>query len=95
MRLKIKKLIVLSAHLFFFNTNRPQKKMDRTCRKGSSYNSIMFLVISIMFFTKTGNCELFTALTDMEELIETEALLIRNLETFLLAQEEKLDFIRM
>lgn len=52
-------------------------------------------IISIMFFIQVGNCEMYTALADMEELLETEAVLISNLETYVLAQEEKLKFLRM
>uniref|UniRef100_A0A8W7PY05 Prolyl 4-hydroxylase N-terminal domain-containing protein n=1 Tax=Anopheles coluzzii TaxID=1518534 RepID=A0A8W7PY05_ANOCL len=38
--------------------------------------------------------ELFTALADMEELLETEAVLITNLDNYVQAQEEKLMQLR-
>ena len=40
------------------------------------------------------NSELFTALVEMEDLLETEAVLITNLENYIQVQEEKLDFLR-
>lgn len=40
------------------------------------------------------NSELFTALVEMEDLLDTEAVLITNLEHYLQAQEDKLDFLR-
>lgn len=38
--------------------------------------------------------ELFTALADMEELLETEAVLITNLENYIQMQEAKLEFFK-
>lgn len=38
--------------------------------------------------------ELFTALADMEQLLETEAVLITDLENYIQLQEEKLSFFR-
>lgn len=40
------------------------------------------------------SAELFTALVEMEELLETEAVLITNLESYIDAQEEKLIYLR-
>jgi prolyl 4-hydroxylase len=38
--------------------------------------------------------ELYTCLADMEELLETEALLIRTLDGYIQAQEDKLKMLR-
>lgn len=38
--------------------------------------------------------ELFTALAEMEEVLETEAVLISNLQSYLDAQEDKLNYLR-
>lgn len=38
--------------------------------------------------------ELFTAITEMEDLLDTEAVLINNLEAYVEAQEKKLNFLR-
>lgn len=38
--------------------------------------------------------EMFTALADMEQLLETEAVLITNLENYIELQEEKIDFFK-
>lgn len=40
------------------------------------------------------SAEVFTALSDMEELLETEAVLINNLESYVAAQEQKLNYLR-
>jgi prolyl 4-hydroxylase len=39
-------------------------------------------------------CKVFTALTDMEGLLETEVVLINNLDGYIKAQEEKLEILR-
>jgi prolyl 4-hydroxylase len=50
------------------------------------------LVASLMV---TGvQTELYTCLADMEELLETEALLMRTLDGYIQAQEEKLHILR-
>lgn len=38
--------------------------------------------------------EVYTALSDMEELLETETVLINNLEAYVSAQENKLNYLR-
>lgn len=53
------------------------------------------LIISIfVVLIGLSTAEVFTALTDMEELFETEAVLINNLELYIQAQEQKLDYLR-
>ena len=37
-----------------------------------------------------GDCELYTALADMEELLETEAVLIDTLQGYIQVQEKRL-----
>ena len=39
-------------------------------------------------------CELFTALSDMEQVFETESVLINNLNLYISVQENKLDFLK-
>lgn len=51
---------------------------------------IVFLVLLI----NVARPEVFTALVEMEELLETEAVLITNLEEYIRAQEEKLQFLK-
>lgn len=70
-------------------------KMNSAFRQNNTNTMTFLAIISIMFFIQVGNCEMYTALADMEELLETEAVLISNLETYILAQEEKLKFLRM
>lgn len=53
------------------------------------------LIISILaVLISLSTAEVFTALTDMEELFETEAVLINNLELYIQAQEQKMDYLR-
>lgn len=42
----------------------------------------------------TIHCELYTALVEMEELLETEAVLMRALDGYIDAQERKLYLLR-
>lgn len=50
--------------------------------------------VAIIFLLHIVSGEIFTALADMEELLETEAVLIGNLEAYIEAQEQKLDYLR-
>lgn len=50
--------------------------------------------LSLMIMIKTTKAEVFTALSEMEELLETEAELINNLESYIAAYEEKLRFLK-
>lgn len=43
---------------------------------------------------QVGRAELYTALVDMEELLETEAVLIDTLHGFISAQEQRLATLR-
>lgn len=52
---------------------------------------IGFLVICTL---QLASAELFTAIAEMEELLDTEAALISNLEAYIEAQEEKLSYLR-
>lgn len=53
------------------------------------------LIISILaVLISLSTAEVFTALTDMEELFETEAVLINNLELYIQAQDQKMDYLR-
>lgn len=51
----------------------------------------LFLVIA---FTKHATSELYTALADLEELLQTESVLISNLQSYIDAQEQKLELLR-
>lgn len=57
----------------------------------------MLTVVLILISTTTFNgcfAELYTALADMEELLETEAVLIDTLNGYIKAQEERLATLR-
>lgn len=50
--------------------------------------------VAVILFTFNVNSELFTSLADMEEVLETENVLISNLEGYIKAQEEKMTFLK-
>lgn len=52
---------------------------------------MVFLCVCNVQFTRS---EVFSALVEMEELIETESYLISNLETYISAQQQKLDSLK-
>lgn len=52
------------------------------------------MVFTFLIVFNTSNCELYTALADLEELLETEAVLINTLEQYINAQQEKLNILR-
>lgn len=54
---------------------------------------LLFGVLAL-FSIQLCNSELFTALAEMEELLETEAVLIGNLESYIIAQDHKLTYLR-
>lgn len=66
---------------------------NKMCHKVSKLN-IAIILISSIFTITIVNGELFTALAEMEEVLETEAVLISNLENYISAQEQKLIFLR-
>lgn len=60
---------------------------------GQSYKNILIVFTAICMFTQCI-AELFTAVTDMEEMLDTETVLIDNLETYVRLQEHQLSFLR-
>lgn len=53
----------------------------------------VLLAITALCLLQTCFAELFTAMSDMEELFETEGVLINNLELYVEAQEQKLSYL--
>lgn len=51
---------------------------------------ILLNLLTILWIT---NAEIFTALVEMEELLDTEAVLINNLDQYIRKQEDKLLFL--
>lgn len=62
------------------------------CQKLCKMFATLLITCSILILNT--HAELFTALADMEELLETESVLISNLENFINAQEIRLDLLR-
>lgn len=55
---------------------------------------LAFVIFVALSTHRLCKAEVFTALSDMEELLETEAMLINNLEAYVAAQEHKLNYLR-
>lgn len=47
-----------------------------------------------MLLHRLCSAEVFTALSEMEELLESEAVLINNLEAYVAEEEQKLNYIK-
>ncbi|XP_055380893.1 prolyl 4-hydroxylase subunit alpha-1 [Condylostylus longicornis] len=62
-------------------------------RTKMSFLSIIILLLLIRF--KYTRCEVFTALAEMEELLETESALITNLESYIDVQQRKIDYLKI
>ncbi|KAL2740330.1 prolyl 4-hydroxylase subunit alpha-2 [Vespula squamosa] len=74
-----------------------QTKLSKMTRLGSMLVLIEAIMMTTFFISSTA--ELYTALADMEELLETESVLIDTLNGYIKAQEQRLatlrkDFIR-
>ncbi|XP_076235993.1 prolyl 4-hydroxylase subunit alpha-1 isoform X3 [Calliopsis andreniformis] len=68
----------------------------RTVKRMRSRGTMVAVVATLIAMTTLTGCgaELYTALADMEELLETEAVLIDTLNGFIKAQEERLATLR-
>lgn len=73
-------------------------KLRRHCYYWSSTFLLMSKLLLYLMcgfkFIDFANTELYTALAEMEELLETEAVLISNLQGFIKVQEDRLDYLR-
>lgn len=54
----------------------------------------VFTLFLIIIASKYAKSELYTALADLEELLQTESVLINNLQSYITAQEQKLELLR-
>lgn len=60
-----------------------------------NFSTVLLLFYMVMISTfRIINGEVYTALAEMEELLETEAVLIANLEGFIDVQQKKLDYLK-
>lgn len=55
---------------------------------------ILPVLLGVLCYLHWTCAELFTALAEMEELLDTEAVLVANLEAYISAHEEKLKFLK-
>lgn len=58
------------------------------------YLVVLSMVCVGLLIPRQCSGEVFTALAEMEELLETEAYLISNLEAYIATQEQKLNFLK-
>lgn len=54
----------------------------------------LYFILLLMTTINVVKTEVFTALAEMEELLETEAVLITNLQGYIDVQEKKLDYLK-
>lgn len=52
------------------------------------------LILSFIIFNKHVAGEVFTALADLEDLLDTEAVLIQSLENYIGAVEDKVELLK-
>lgn len=57
-------------------------------------DNLLVQAIFLIFLTSSVKSEVFTALADLEDLLETESLLINTLENYIKAEEEKLQYLK-
>lgn len=55
---------------------------------------VTVVTLVLVSFVSIGNGELYTALADMEELLETESVLIDTLHGYIKVQEQRLAILR-
>nr|CAD7408972.1 unnamed protein product [Timema cristinae] len=72
---------------------------SRTLKPRYSCEAIMatssrVILACLLLMVSRVNCEVYTALVEMEELLETEAVLMRTLEDYITAQEDRLNQLR-
>lgn len=63
-------------------------------RRNMYLKHLMLIGFLVMCSIRSINTEVYTALAEMEELLETETVLISNLEGFIKVQQEKLDYLK-
>lgn len=60
-----------------------------------NWNFVLAALCAVAFLINKGvRSEIFTSVAEMEGLLDTESVLITNLELYIEAQEEKLDILR-
>jgi prolyl 4-hydroxylase len=61
------------------------------CQSFAVYLTLLLCSVHINLVTT----ELYTAVAEMEELLETEALLINNLDNYISVTQKKLEYLKM
>ncbi|XP_050294384.1 prolyl 4-hydroxylase subunit alpha-1 isoform X2 [Anthonomus grandis grandis] len=54
----------------------------------------IFIVIKILFLVQQCQCEVYTAMVDLEDLLDTEHVLINTIENYIKAEEQKMDLLK-
>lgn len=68
-------------------------KMAADWRLMNPYGALLFSILLFVAQVPVDG-EVYTALAEMEELLETESVLITNLEGYIRVQENKLNFLK-
>lgn len=53
-----------------------------------------FMLIGLILLIANANTEVFTALADLEDLLDTEAVLIQSLKNYIKAEEDKVELLK-
>lgn len=55
---------------------------------------LVHLLVPLLILANFVNCEVYTALAELEELLNTETVLIHSLENYIRAEEQKIDLLK-
>lgn len=96
--------VQLIGFFSFSHSSQLQQELTHTLTDSQKMTSILSsrqYQMAFIIFAATStllhrlcSAEVFTALSDMEELLETEAVLINNLEAYVATQDQKLNYLR-
>lgn len=76
--------------LFYFSFTADKMTLGLNNGQFQIALAVFFAIAMHQFCTS----DVFTAMTDMEELLEAEAVLINNLEAYITAHEAKLNYLK-
>ncbi|KAK0097019.1 hypothetical protein PV326_003579 [Microctonus aethiopoides] len=88
------KLLVGLHELFLLNFQMFMVRHNRQTMKLLDPGLVTLTTLVVLTLLPTSNSELYTALADMEALLETEAVLIDTLHGYIKAQEQRLATLR-
>ncbi|KAK0087138.1 hypothetical protein PV325_001699 [Microctonus aethiopoides] len=87
-------VFVMFTELFLLNFQMFMVRHNRQTMKLLDPGLVTLTTLVVLTLLPTSNSELYTALADMEALLETEAVLIDTLHGYIKAQEQRLATLR-